>query len=75
MSTATQKKASELTDAELILVGVQKAVLGCDADFNPTPEEIRSHDCDKRPFGYLQNRHIFDELTRRGLNKRTGRPW
>jgi hypothetical protein len=64
-------------DEILIIEGVRRGMLKANDDWNPTVEEIRSHDTDASFFkdGNPPANRLKDEIVRRGLKGRTGTAW
>ena len=74
---ATKYSLENCPDDLLIIEGVRRGILAANDDWNPTPEEIRSHDTDPTIFmgGNPPRPTLKAELVRRGLNKATGTAW
>jgi hypothetical protein len=77
MKTASQKPTlKDLTDEELLRWAAQRGVIATPDDWNPSIEEIRSHDTDPSPVTeFAGNPKINAELKARGLKGRSARPW
>jgi hypothetical protein len=74
---ATKYTLETIPDELLIIEGVRLGCLAANDDWNPTPEEIRSHDSDPSIFvdGNPGTKRVNDEIKRRGLKGRTGTAW
>ncbi len=73
MTYATLK---DLPDAELLRWASQRGVIATPDDWDPSNDEIRSHDTDKSPVTtWVSNSQINAEIKSRGLKGRTARPW
>ena len=77
MTTASQKpNLKDLTDDELLQFAAARGVIGVPEDWDPSHEEIRSHDGDKSPVAvFTSNSHINAEVKARGLKGRVETPW